>query len=93
MKKNKRIVIFGFGSIARKYVRLIKKHFPNVEVFIICSSKINIYKESNLIDGYHIDHSKIKELNPDGIVIAVLQQIYLVFKLSSLNIQSPISIV
>ena len=70
MKKNKRIVIFGFGSIGRKYVRLIKKYFSDIEIFIISSGKINIYEESNLINGYYLDHSKIKQINPDGVIIA-----------------------
>ena len=90
MKKNKRIVIFGFGSIARKYVRLIKKHFPNVEVFIICSRKINHYKESNMIDGYHIDHLKIKELNPNGIVIASPATNHISDALNCLDLNIPI---
>tara|TARA_B100000287_G_C20568348_1_gene755473 strand:- start:14 stop:1006 length:993 start_codon:yes stop_codon:yes gene_type:complete len=92
MKKNKRIVIFGFGSIGRKYVRLIKKFFPNIEVFIISSRNINIYKESNLIDGNYIDHSNIKELNPDGVIIASPATNHLSDALNCLDLNIPILI-
>ena len=90
MKKNKRIVIFGFGSISRKYVRLIKKNFPDIEVFIISSGKINIYKESNLINGYYIDHKNIKQLNPDGIIIASPATQHLTDSLNCLDLNIPI---
>ncbi len=92
MKKNKRIVIFGFGSIGRKYVRSIKNFFPDIEVFIISSGKINIYKESNLIDGYFIDHSNIKELKPDAIIVASPATHHLSDTLNCLDLNIPILI-
>ncbi len=92
MKKNKRIVIFGFGSIGRKYVRLIKTFFPSIEVFIISSRKINIYNEINLIDGNYIDHSNIKELNPDGVIIASPATNHLSDALNCLDLKIPILI-
>ena len=90
MKKNKKIVIFGFGSISRKYVRLIKKNFPDIEIFIISSGKINIYKESNLINGYYLDHKNIKQLNPDGIIIASPATQHLTDTLNCLDLNIPI---
>jgi len=92
MKKNKRIIIFGFGSISRKYVRLIKKNFPDIEVFIISAGNINIYREINLIDGYYIDHSNIKELKPDGIIIASPATQHLSDTLNCLDLNIPILI-
>ena len=92
MKKNKRIVIFGFGSIGRKYVRLIKKNFTDIEVFIITSRKINIYEESSLINGYYLDHSNIKQINPDGVVIASPATHHLTDALNCLDLNIPILI-
>ncbi len=90
--KNKRIVIFGFGSIGRKYVRLIKKFFPNIEVYIISSGKINIYEESNLIDGYYKDDKNIQELNPDAVIIASPATQHLSDSLNCLDLEIPILI-
>lgn len=92
MKKSKRIVIFGFGSISRKYVRLIKEYFPDVEVHIISSRKIDIYKESFLIDGHSLDHLNIRRINPDGVIIASPAPEHLSDALKCLDLNIPILI-
>ena len=70
MSKTKKNTNCWFWKYNRKYIRFIKAYFPEIQIYIVSSKMKNIYEETNLVDGFYSNFSDIKNLNPDGVIIA-----------------------
>ena len=92
MSRQKKILIVGFGSISRKYIRFIKAYFPKIEIYILSSKKKNIYEEAYLVHSFYSNFSDLKNINPDGVIIASPATMHLSDSLNFIDFGIPILI-
>ncbi len=70
MNNSKRIIISGFGSIAKKHIRIIKKFWPSLEIGIYKQGELSFCDELLLISKKLSSYQECINWKPNYIIIA-----------------------
>ena len=70
MNDSKRVLIVGFGSIARKHIRILKKYWPKIEIGIYKKDISLKYYELNLCKRIFTTYQECIEWRPYFVIIA-----------------------
>ncbi len=70
MNDSKRIIISGFGSIAKKHIRILKKFWPSIEIAIFKQGEILYSDEFLLISKKLSSYQECINWNPNYVIIA-----------------------
>ena len=70
MNDSERIIISGFGSIARKHIRIIKEFWPNIQIGVFKKGELLFCDELSLISKKLSSYKDCIEWKPNYIIIA-----------------------
>ena len=70
MEYSKRILIIGFGSIARKHIRILHKYWPSFEIAIYKEGKLSNSDELHLFSKKFSTYQECVNWGPNFVIIA-----------------------